>query len=214
MPWHQGLAPCWWLPWRDPGRASPLRAPDNCQSGAAKLHNEELSAACRLSGSRPDNFRYAKCRPLVESPPPALAVGLRRLALRCSFPARPPATRPPPPGAPSLQSVGAYLGASRRRLRFSVGHWRDTAAEKTASIHNHPLKWKPMATRTPSALACCWLFSVVGLGETQNPPPQGVGVRVPLPAPPDLMRVPGISWWLEGDLRLLMAAILLQLGRI
>ncbi len=86
-PRHQGLAPCWRLPWRDPGPASPLRAPDNCQSGAAKLHNEELSAACRLSGSRPDNFRYAKCRPLVESPPPA--------------------SRPPPPGAPQKSALVA-----------------------------------------------------------------------------------------------------------
>lgn len=35
------------------------------------------------------------CPPGLPAPPPALAVGLRRLALRCSFPARPPATRPP-----------------------------------------------------------------------------------------------------------------------
>lgn len=36
--------------------------------------------------------------------PPALAVGLRRLALRCSFSARPPATRPPPEVAPQVDA--------------------------------------------------------------------------------------------------------------
>ncbi len=95
-PRHQGLAARRWLPCARLRRPRPCERPEQSQSGASKLHNEELSAACRLSGSRPDNFRYAKCRPIVTRPPPALAVGLRRLALRCSFPARPPATRPPP----------------------------------------------------------------------------------------------------------------------
>jgi len=76
---------------------APLQAPEQSQSVASKLHNEGLSAAWRQSGSRPDNLRYAKCRPSLRAPP-APAVGLRRLALRCSFPARPPASRPPPGG--------------------------------------------------------------------------------------------------------------------
>lgn len=54
-----------------PGPPAPLRAPAaKPVRGGGKLHNEELSAACRLSGSRPDNFRYAKCRPSVTRPRP------------------------------------------------------------------------------------------------------------------------------------------------
>lgn len=49
---------------------APASARSNASQGASKLHNEELSAACRLSGSRPDNFRYAKCRPIVTRPRP------------------------------------------------------------------------------------------------------------------------------------------------
>jgi hypothetical protein len=37
----------------------------------------------------------------------SLANELRRFALRCSFPARPPATRPPPPGAPQKSALVA-----------------------------------------------------------------------------------------------------------
>lgn len=40
--------------------------------------------------------RLGRPRPCERPLPPALAVELRRLALRCSFSARPPATRPPP----------------------------------------------------------------------------------------------------------------------
>lgn len=49
---------------------APASARSKASQGASKLHNEELSAACRLSGSRPDNFRYAKCRPIVTRPRP------------------------------------------------------------------------------------------------------------------------------------------------
>ena len=49
---------------------APASACSKASQGASKLHNEELSAAWRLSGSRPDNFRYAKCRPIVTRPRP------------------------------------------------------------------------------------------------------------------------------------------------
>lgn len=49
---------------------APASARSKASQGAGKLHNEELSAAWRLSGSRPDNFRYAKCRPIVTRPRP------------------------------------------------------------------------------------------------------------------------------------------------
>jgi hypothetical protein len=51
-------------------RFATASACSKASQGASKLHNEELSAACRLSGSRPDNFRYAKCRPGVTRPRP------------------------------------------------------------------------------------------------------------------------------------------------
>lgn len=79
-----------------PGPPAPLRAPAaKPVRGTSKLHNEELSAACRLSGSRPDNFRYAKCRPSVTRPRPPWLSGCAGSHCVARFrPARLPPVRP------------------------------------------------------------------------------------------------------------------------
>jgi hypothetical protein len=79
---------------------APASARSKASLGASKLHNEELSAACRLSGSRPDNFRYAKCRPIVTRPRPPWLSGcagshcVARFRLARLPPVRPPEVAP------------------------------------------------------------------------------------------------------------------------
>lgn len=67
-PRHQGLAARRWLPCARLRRPRPCERPEQSQSGGgSKLHNEELSAACRLSGYAGSHcvacFRLARLPP-------------------------------------------------------------------------------------------------------------------------------------------------------